>query len=410
MILLLSLQIIAIILLTIASGFFSCSEVAFFSLPASKVRGFRFSKDPRKQQVARIVQRSKSLLVTIFMCNTIANVLLQNTTSDLFTGWILKVGFPLFLVLFVGELVPKYFGLIYNEKLSFRFANTIEWLEWIITPLRIVITKVAYMLSRLVFFFLKAEPPLSKEELAHILASSEGKGILHKEEVELIYGVLNLEDKQAKELMRPRSEMPLYDIEEPISKLVHLFSEEKASEVGIFEMPQEKMLGVVRAKDFFIRRSECSKGKDLLKILRQPFYVPETTEARDLLKQLREEPTDIAWVVDEYGATTGQIREQDLLSEVVASTALPESDGEYERIAKDTIVAQGICPLEDIRRLFKVELQSKHLMVTIGGYITERLGTIPTAGTTLQEEGLFMRVLSSDQTKIRKVYIQKRQP
>lgn len=406
-------QIIAIMLLTLASAYCSCSEVAFFSLPASKIRSFRSHTDTRKQRVGRILSRSKSLLVTVFMYNTIVNVLLQNTSSDLFaaasSGWLLKVGLPLVLVLFLGELIPKYYGLIHNEKIALKLAPSIEWLEWLITPLRIVITRISYVLSRLFFFFLKAEPALSKEELAHILQSSEGKGILHKDEAELIYGVLNLEDKQINELMWQRSEMPVYNIDEPISKLIHLFSEQKLSEVALFEMPQEKMLGVIRVRDFFIKRAEISKGHDLLKILRKPNYVPETTTANAVLEQLRVRNCDSAWVVDEYGTTCGMITEQDLLAEVVRSTKKSaDTKPDYERIGDDTIVANGTMPLDDVRSIFNAPLESDHHMVTIGGYITEKLGTIPSAGNEYQEDNLYMRILSSDNTRVRKVYIQKR--
>lgn len=409
----LALLLVAIILLTFLSAFFSCSEVAFFSLPTSKVRGFRANNDPKKQRVARILSRSKSLLVTIFMYNTIVNVLLQNSSSELFagpeSGWLLKVGFPLVLVLFIGELIPKYLGLIHNERLAIRFSPAIEWFEWVITPLRVVITRIAYILSRLFFFFLKAEPPMSKEELAHILQSSEGKGILHKDEHALIYGVLNLEDKQISELMRPRNEMPIYDIQEPLSKLNYLFSEEMLLEVALVEMPQENMLGVIRARDFFLKRSTITKGQDLLKILRKPFYVPETTSAKTVLRELHLEITDTAWVVDEYGATCGMITEKDLLGEIVGKTLKSSSEKpEFERISKNAIVASGTMPLDDVRKLFQVELESKYHMVTIGGLITERLGTIPRAGVTHEEEQLFMRVLSSDPTRVRKVYLQKK--
>jgi len=404
------LQLILIVLLVLASAYFSCSEVALFSLPASKVRGFRSSPDPKRQQVARLLARSKSLLVTVFIYNTITNVLLQNASSDLFVGgWLLKVGIPLALVLVMGELIPKYLGLIHNEKLALTFASSLEWLEWAITPLRIVVTKVSYMLSRLFFFFLKPEPALSKEELAHILTSSEGKGILHKDERELINAVLLLEDKQINEIMKQRSEMPLYSIDEPISKLIYLFSEHKLSEVGLFEMPQEKMLGVIRLRDFFIHRESINQGKDLLKILRKPFYVPETTNAGTVLDQLGDESTDTAWVVDEYGATCGSITEEELLNQVAKTTSKSsEEKPEYEMINKDTIVASGTLPLDDVRALFSVQLASEHHMVTIGGFITEKLGSIPAAGTTLSHEDLFMRILASDATRIKKVYIQKR--
>lgn len=313
------------------------------------------------------------------------------------------------LILFLGELLPKYLGLIHNEKLALTFAPSIEWLEWVITPLRVVITRISYVLSRLFFFFLKAEPALSKDELAHILHSSEGKGILHKDEAELIYGVLNLEEARVNELMWQRSEMPIYDIQEPISKLIHLFSQQKRSEVALFEMPQEIMLGIVRVRDFFINRSEITTGHDLLKILRKPFYVPETTTASAVLEQLRARNCDSAWVVDEYGTTCGMISEQDLLAEVVRSTKKSaDTSADYERIGDSTIVASGIMPLDSVRNMFNASLDSKHHMVTIGGYITEKLGTIPAAGTEYTEGMLYMRVLSSDNTRIRKVYIQKR--
>ncbi len=404
-------QILVIIALTMISAYFSCSEVSFFSLPASKVRGFRTSQDPKRQQVARLLARSKSLLVTIFIYNTISNVLLQNASSDLFVGgWLLKVGIPLTLVLIVGELIPKYLGLIYNERIALKIASSIEWLEWIIAPLRIIVTKIAYMMSRLFFFFLKPEPPLSKEELAHILTSSEGKGILHKDERELINSVLNLEEKQINEIMNLRNEMPIYSIDEPLSKLIYLFSENKLSEVGLFEMPQEKMLGVIRLRDFFLKKESITQGKDLLKILRKPFYVPETTSAGSVLEQLGNELSDTAWIVDEYGQACGSITEQELLSHVAGTSyKSQEEKAEYERINKDTIVASGTLSLDEVRALFNVKLASEHHMLTIGGFITEKLGTIPPAGVTLTQEDLFIRILAADPTRIKRVYIQKRQ-
>jgi len=406
-----ALLILAIILLTLASAFFSCSEIAFFSLPAAKVRNFRSQLDPRKRLVARLIMRSKSLLVTIFICNTIVNVLIQNTSSDLFEGgWLLNVGLPLALVLIVGELTPKYFGLIYNETLALSFAKAIEWIEWLITPLRVIITNIASFFSRVIFFFLKAEAPLSKDELQHILESSEGKGLLHRDEAELIYGMLYLEEKQTKELMRPRSELPQYDIREPLSKLVHLFSEERLSEVSIVELPAQKMLGIVTARDLFIKRGQIESGKDLLAIIKKPFFVPETTTAKALFEQLRLQETATAWVIDEYGEVSGMITENDLLHYVLGATHKPTAEkAEYERVSKEAIVASGTLQLDELRELFAVTLESEYHMVTVGGYLSEKKGAIPQVGDTWEEEGLFFRVLASEPTRVRKVYIQ-RQP
>lgn len=399
-----------ILLLTLTSAFFSCSEIAFFSLPSIKVRHYRNHLDPRRRLVAKLISRSKSLLVTIFICNTILNVLIQNTSSDLFQGgWLLKIGLPLLLVLVIGELIPKYLGLIYNERLALLFARPIELIEWLITPIRLIVTHISSFFSRIFFFFLKADEPLSKDELEHILDSSEGKGLLHRDEAELIYGVLYLDEKQTKELMRPRNEMPLYDTKEPLSKLIHLFSEQKLTEVAVAQMPEEKVLGVVRARDFFLMRPQIQSGSDVQKILRKPFFVPETTNAKALLEQLSQEDVPCAWVVDEYGEVSGMITEQDLLSYVVGASHKPTTEtADYVKAANEAIIASGTLALDDLRELFDVDLESKYHMATVAGFLSEKLGTIPQVGDTLVEESLYFRVLASSPTLVRKVYIQRR--
>src|SRR5262249_39286774 len=161
--------------------------------------------------------------------------------------------------------------------------------------------------SRLIFFFLKSETPLTKDELEHLLQSSEGKGLLHQEEAELILGALSLDDKQIKELMEPRSSMPFYDIHEPISKLIYLFTEETLSHVYVFDMPDEKIVGVISVRDFFIYRDLIERGEDLYPFLKQPYFVPETTQANVVLEKLRLQNIPSALIVDEYGRGAGLI-------------------------------------------------------------------------------------------------------
>src|SRR5258708_29896530 len=113
-----SVLIILVLVLTLASAFCSLSEIAFFSLPLSKVRAFRHDINHRKRQIAKLLKDPKGLLVTIFLLNTIVNILVQNITSDILDplhgSWMIKVGVPLALVLIFGELFPKYLGLLYN--------------------------------------------------------------------------------------------------------------------------------------------------------------------------------------------------------------------------------------------------------------------------------------------------------
>lgn len=404
------LEIATIFILTLLAASCSLCEIAFFSLPSSRLKSYRLSPDVKKQRIASLMQQAISLIVTVFMFNTIVNILLQNSASHLFdqfdVGWIGKVGLPLFLILIFGELVPKYIGLRHNEALAAHLVNLTSFVHWIATPIRIAITSISKPLSRIFFFFLKAESPLSKDELHHILKSSTGKGLLTRDEADSILGVLALEHKQVKELMVPKSQMAMYDIEEPISKLIHLFSEHNTSEIIVVQMPQETVLGVISASSLFAKRTKITTSQDLQAILQKPFFVPETTSAKSLLHQFAHTDDTSALVIDEYGQTTGAICELDLVKQIARSKTTAPSSTIYKRVAKDAIIASGTLSVDDVNELFGSQIESAYHSVTIGGFLIEKLGSIPKSGTTYQEQNLFFRVLTADPTKIIKVYIQ----
>jgi putative hemolysin len=398
-------------LLILASAFCSSGEIAFFSLPASRIKSYRLSLDTKKRQVAKILQQSKSLLVMIFLLNTIVNILLQNVFSDIFYSgnWLEKVFLPLVLILLFGELIPKYFGLIYNEWVAITYAAPISWLLIFTAPLRVCLTTISDICSRVLFFFLKPEYPLSKEELQHILQSSEGKGLLHRDEAELLLGVLTLDEKQCKEVMTPRSSMPFYTDQEPLSKLIYLFSTYRLPQVFVFSMPEDNILGYISIQDFFLHRPAIEANNNLSNFLKRPFYIPETTGAKIALEQLRQQNIPCALVVDEYGRVSGMLSQNDLVNQIVkTSTLLKQPFTGFTKVSKDAIVAEGTLPVDALEELFGAELTTQYHVVTIGGWITEQLGFLPKAGITHEYKDLFFRVISADPTRVRKLYIQKR--
>ena len=252
------LVFIAIVLICI-SAIVSLNEISFFSLPHAKVKAFRYSVDPQKRSIAKLLQRPKDLLVTIFLINTIANILLQNISSDLInsisSSWWLKVGIPFAVILIFGELLPKYLGLLYNEPVATFCAPFYEWFQKATVGLRKGITKTVNVISRLLFF-LKVDTPLDDKELEHILKTSEKAGVLHKEERELIHEWISLKDKQVKEIMTVRSEMPIYDVEDPLSKLIHLFQEKGLTDVPVCRKSADTILGICNVLDFFRNQTE----------------------------------------------------------------------------------------------------------------------------------------------------------
>jgi putative hemolysin len=403
------LLILLIILLTLSSSFLSLSEIAFFSLSSAKVKAFRLSENSKKQTISTLLRDAKGLLVTIFFLNTVVNILVQNFSSDLLgdesQNWLLKVLIPLIVVLVFGELLPKYMGLVYNEQVATFAAPFYDWFQKISYPIRTAIYKVANFFSRILFFYLKVEKQLSKEELNHILETSEGHGLLHGDETKLIKGYTQLEDKQALDMMTPRGIFEAYDISLPLSKLLYLFQEKDLNEVYVYRGSQDQFLGMIRALDFFLHHKKIEKPEDLQPFLYTPLFLPETSSLKSVFEEFRSQKQTIILTVDEYGTISGVLKKNDMFNSLLKKEASEEKK-DYSQVRANSIIAEGTMTLEKLNELFGQTLKSEYHTVTIGGYLSEKMGLIPQSGKTYQEGDLFFRVLQAEPTKVRKVYIQ----
>jgi len=406
--------IFALIFLTYCSGFFSSSEIALFSLSSSKVKTYRASSNPREVLVAKLLKQPRDLLVTIYMVNTLVNILLQNVSSTMFglaSSWTLRVGFPLFVTLIFGEVIPKYVAMQINTKLSKLVAPTISRLKNLIRPVREWTVRVTTPISRLMFFFLKKEEVISKDELNMVLQSSQESGVLNEDEARLIYGYINLQDSQVHEHMQPREDVIYYSLTDPLSKLIHLFVEEECTRIPVCEQDLDTVKGVISAHDFFLFRPTLKEPEDVIPIMSKPFFLPETTPARALLRRFEEKHEQLALIVDEHRSVTGVISVEDIVEEVVGEiTDKRDQETLFERSNSQTIIASGKLELDDIQDIFGVSLESEYNQKTIGGWLTEKLGSIPTVGTKHETENFIFQVLSADAKRLKQIYIYHKEP
>lgn len=407
----LSLYLLALSILTYWGAWISASETALFSLPSPKVKAFRSDKNPTKRLIAKLLSKSRDLLVTIFMVNTCINIVLQNVASSMFgpqSGWGLKVGVPLLLTLILGEIVPKYYGMQNNVSYSMKVASKVDILHRWLRPIRTFILKITVPVSRALFFFLKKDETLSRDELEHVVKTSEEKGLLQPEERQLVTGYLDLQDIEVKEIMRPRQEMITYDISQPLTKLQHLFADQKITRLPVIDKNLDALLGIIDAYTFFIHSPKIKDAKQLIAILKKPHFIPETTHAKLILRKIQSDEDELLIVVDEYGAITGLVTKEDLLEVVVGQIEdLRDPEADYEASSETEIIANGNMELLAFNHLFDVNLQSDNNMVSLGGWLTEKMGSIPKAGEEYQGEGFLFKILSSTDTHIEKIFVKR---
>lgn len=404
-------QFVSFFVLIFLSAYYSAAETAFFSLSPHKVQAYGSSRDPRKKLIAFLLTHPRNLLVTVFLMNTLTNILFQNVVSSMFgeeAPLVLKVGVPLVLMLVLGEIIPKYVGIQNNEWLSYLVAPSINFTQNITKPIRDIIIAITAPVSRVMFFFLKSDESISKEELQHVLKKSEEQGILSGDEAKLVYGYLNLQDATVKEVMWPREDIYYYDLNEPLTKLIYLFVDQQLSRLPVCEGNIQNVKGIMSAKDFLIHRDHVQQPKDIIPFLNKPFYIPESTAIRALRKKLEEENEEMAMVVDEYGSITGLITYEDLVEVVIGNIAdLRDKKSLFTRSGQHEIIASGKLELLDFNEIFDSNLESPNNMVTIGGWLTEQLGYIPKSGTKFESDGFLFQVLAANPNRIRRLYVRK---
>lgn len=402
----------SLLVLTLASGFFSSSEVALFSLSPMKVKAYRNGEDPKKQLIGQLLSKPRDLLVTVFIMNTIVNILLQNVASDMFgqfAGWGLKVGVPLVITLVFGEIIPKNFGLQHNAWLSYHVVNWINFFQKIMSPIRKFVIAVTTPVSRILFFYLRKAEPISKEELKHTLDTSETLGVLTSDESEFIKGYINLHEATVKEVMRPKDDVLYFDVSEPLTKLVYLFVDQRCSRLPICKGGLDNVLGVMTAKGYFTYSERISDSSKLNAYLEKPFFVPENIPAKVVFKKFLETNEHFSLVVDEYGNISGLITSEDICELVVGEILdLRDTKLPYTRAGANEIIAGGRLELNEFSTIFHVELPNPNNLVTLGGWLMEQTGEVPKSGTKFETDQFLFHVLAADPNRVRRIYVRKK--
>jgi len=393
------------------SATLSASETSLFSLSSMRVRAYRMGQDPRGKLIARLLARPRELLVTILMLNVLMNILVQNVVSGLFgdfSNFLLSVGVPLGLTLIFGEVIPKSIAYAKNTWIAYHLSPFIRLMEIILKPIRGAITFLTIWISRLFFFYLSREKEISIEELKHALRASKETGTVSGDEAMLIRGYLNLEEDLVKELMCPRQDVLFFDINEPLSDLVHLFVDEECSRIPVCNGSLENIIGIMTSGSFFLHETRMKTSHDMVPFLRKPCFIPESLRCRSALQQCYEKEENMLIVVDEYGSISGLLTLEDLVEAVIGQIVdRRDQESHYTQSSEDILIASGLLELTEFEQIFDYHLESPSNMATIGGWLIEQIGDIPKSGFKLKTKDFLFHVLSADVNRVKRVYIRR---
>jgi CBS domain containing-hemolysin-like protein len=394
------------------SGMFSGSETAFFSL--SKLD---LCEMPPRSRICRLMEAPERLLIAILVGNTLVNVAAgslgalvalsfsheRNYSPGLTIA--LQVGVVTFLILVVGEVAPKMYAMQRNIEFARRSSGLLSIVMRVLRP---VITVLDALVGKLGGETMGEERPfVTAEELRTIVALSEERGTLEEDERDMIDSVMEFGDTVVRELMVPRVDMECFDSAATVGEAIDGVKESGYARVPVYEGDIDHVVGVLYAKDLLRFDAESDRDRTITDTLRPPFFTPESKNAGELLRELQRRRTHIAIVIDEYGGTAGLVTLEDLIEEIVGEIR-DEHDQEEPLLTvidKNSLVADGMVRLDELAESMGLEFEETEGVETLGGYLMDAFGRIPSEGERLERDGAEFTIESVVEQRITSVRV-----
>ena len=254
--------------------------------------------------------------------------------------------------------------------------------------------------------------PWSREEIQDIIQQPETD--IDAEEKSMLAGVLEVSETQVRDVMIPRSQMVVIDIEDDIDEMIKVIVESGHSRFPVMGEDRDEVLGVLLAKDllrYFGRRA--GQEVPIRKLLRPAAVIPESKRLNALLKEFRASHNHMAIVVDEYGGVSGLLTIEDVLEEIVGEIDDehdPEEDvfirSEGDRDGKPCFAVRALTRIEDFNEFFECELSDEEYD-TVGGLVMHELGRLPRRGESIDFGGFEFSVTKADKRRIGALRVQR---
>ncbi len=402
---------IVLVLLILISAFFSGSETALTSVNRIRIRSIQ-DTDKRAGRLLKIHDDSVKMLSAVLIGNNIVNM----TASALATVIAIRMSIPVgimtlcltFFLLIFGEIIPKSIASTFSEPIALAVSGIIYYLMWILTPVIFVINSLSSVFLKIFGIDLsKSDRTLTEDELRTFVDVSHEDGVIEGSEKVIINNVVDFGDSRAKDIMIPRIDVSLVNINADFDEVAHIFAEEMYSRIPVYAGDTDNIVGILHMKDMFFKDKENFKLRDTMK---DAWYTYEMKRTNDLLKEMKENSVTMAVVLNEYGAAEGIITMEDLLEEIVG-----EIRDEYDQDEVDLIrrldkngreydVDAGM-KLDDLNDAIGTDFDSEDYD-SLGGLVIEKLDHLPAVGETCEiEDGTRFEVLSTGKNRIERVRI-----
>lgn len=420
------LNLLLLVFLTMTNAFFACTEIAMVSINKNKINLLAENGNKTAKLIKKVLSEPTNFLSTIQVAITLSGFFASASAATGFADILSKrltvfeISYTKELSIVIVTIILSYFTLVFGElvpkRIALHKAESISMFAirpiYIIAILTFPFIKLLSVSTNLVLRILgfkidRVEEQVSEEEIKSLLEVGQLHGVFNKTEKDMITSVLSFDNKCAKEVMTPRTDTYMIDINSPLNEYLDELLNKKHSRVPVYDEDIDNIIGVLFIKDFILEaRKKGFENVDVRSILRTPYFIPETKKIDVLFKEMQTARIFISIIIDEYGGFSGIVTMEDLIEEIVGSI-----EEEYENkepkmtlVGENTYIVDGLFSLDTLNYQLGLDFHSDNYD-TISGFIMGELERVPNEKEkiVLQYNNVILKVLSVKDKRIKKV-------
>lgn len=425
-------EIFVLVILVIMNAFFAASEIALISLNDNKIRLQAEDGDKKAIILQNLLSEPSKFLATIQIGITLAGFLASAFASETFAEplvrFLVSVGVPVpevwlktasmlvitmilsYFTLVLGELVPKRLAMKKAEIIARFVAGPLQILSVLTAPFVKMLTVSTNFFVRLFGVDPNAEEDqVTEEEIRMMVDVGEEKGAIHVSEKEMINNIFEFNNKTVSDIMTHRTDIAALPIDASLREVIDFINNEKYSRIPVYEDNIDNIVGVMHSKYAFkFVTNDDMSNFSLKELIRQPYFVPESKRTDELFKELQQNKTHMAIIIDEYGGTAGIVTLEDLIEEIVGNIFDEDDDEEkeLEKIDDNTFIIKGSISLDEAQEILGATLPVDDYE-TLSGFIIGQIGRIPEKGDepTIEFNEFVFKVEEVEEKKVSKVKV-----
>jgi len=421
-------ETLLIIIFIFLNAVFAAAEIAVVTLRRTRIKQLVDAGNKRAIVLDKLREHPNRFLATIQIGITLVAVLASaiggatlvevikpilinipipfiSASSEAISIIIVAVIITYFFIVF-GELIPKSIALSNPEAVGLIIAPVIEKFSKIAMPfvqvLRISTNILLKPFGKRAF---SERGYISEEEIKLLLEEGRERGIFEAEEKELIHSIFEFTDMSAKEVMVPSTQMATISLGMSPEDIKTIIAEEQFSRYPVIGKDLNDIRGILHARDFLTALAKG--GSDIRKLIKPPFFIPDTLKISILLREMQRKRTHMALVIDEYGGVSGLVTMEDLLEEIVG-----EIRDEYDvespviQISDGTFRMDASISIRDLKEDYEIEIPESTEYETLSGFLLTTLQRIPKIGDVIETEGKKITVLEMVGQRIAKIKLE----